>query len=91
MRPGKGYLYLGAQNAEVTRNWDVWCTDVNTRLKRPRNGNRSLRQIHEHIATDTLVGWAWAPGFGRSSAPGTQEQAGALLDTWIKTGAVCPD
>lgn len=55
-----------------------------------RNGNRSLAQIHEHIATDTLVGWAWAPGFGRTSAPGTQQQVGALLDAWIKTGAACP-
>jgi hypothetical protein len=24
-------------------------------------------------------------------APGTQAQAGALLDAWVKTGAVCPN
>ena len=55
-----------------------------------RNGGRTLAQLHEHIATDTLVGWAWAPGFGRAPAPGTQAQAGALVDAWIKTGAACP-
>jgi hypothetical protein len=55
-----------------------------------RNGGRSLQQIHEHIAADTLVGWAWAPGFGRQPAPGTQGEAGALIAAWIKDGAACP-
>ncbi len=57
---------------------------------RKRNGNRSLDEIAHHIGTDTLVGWAWAPGSGRQPAPGTQQQAGALVEAWIKTGAVCP-
>jgi hypothetical protein len=55
-----------------------------------RNGGRSLQQIYAHMADDSLVGWAWAPGFGRASAPGTQKELGALLEAWIKTGAVCP-
>ena len=37
-----------------------------------------------------LVGWAWAPGFGRSPAPGTQPQARALAEAWAKSGAACP-
>ena len=57
---------------------------------RERNGNRSLDDIVHHIGTDTLVGWAWAPGTGRQSAPGTQQQAGALVAAWVKTGAACP-
>jgi hypothetical protein len=56
-----------------------------------RNGGRSLEEIVHHVGTDHLVGWAWAPGAGRQSAPGTQSQAGALLDAWVKTGAVCPN
>ena len=48
-------------------------------------------QLVHHIGTDTLVGWAWAPGFGRKPAPGTQQEAGALADAWVKTGAVCPN
>jgi hypothetical protein len=55
-----------------------------------RNGGRSLSQIHEHMATDSLVGWAWRPGAGRSPAPGTQVQFGALIEAWISTGAQCP-
>jgi hypothetical protein len=55
-----------------------------------RNGGRSLLKIHEHMATDSLVGWAWHPGAGRSPAPGTQVQFGALIEAWISTGAHCP-
>jgi hypothetical protein len=56
-----------------------------------RNGGRSLDDIVHHVGDDHLVGWAWAPGAGRQPAPGTQAQAGALLDAWVKTGAVCPN
>ena len=65
--------------------------EICVQIKDPaRNGGRTLAQVHEHMATDSLVGWAWAPGFGRTPAPGTQKELGALLDAWIKTGAVCP-
>ncbi len=56
-----------------------------------RNGGRSLDDIVHHVGTDHLVGWAWAPGADRRPAPGTQTQAGALLEAWVKTGAVCPN
>jgi hypothetical protein len=56
-----------------------------------RNGGRSLEDLIHHIGSDTLVGWAWAPGFGRDPAPGTQKQAGALVEARVKTGAVCPN
>jgi len=55
-----------------------------------RNGNRSLATLVEHIGEDHLVGWAWAPGPGRQSAPGTQKEAGALVAAWVQTGAACP-
>ncbi len=65
--------------------------EICTQIKDPaRNGGRSLDEIHTHMATDTLVGWAWAPGFGRAPAPGTQKEFGALIEAWIKAGAVCP-
>jgi hypothetical protein len=65
--------------------------EICAQIKDPaRNGGRTLQQILTHMATDTLVGWAWAPGFGRKPAPGTQQELGALIDAWVKTGAACP-
>lgn len=55
-----------------------------------RNGGRKVEDLIRHIGSDTLVGWAWHPGFGRTPAPGTQKQAGALVEAWVKTGAACP-
>lgn len=55
-----------------------------------RNGGRSLQDLVAHIGDDSLVGWAWAPGRGRSPAPGTQKQAKALVEAWIASGAACP-
>jgi len=66
--------------------------EICAQIKDPaRNGGRSLEALVEHIGTDHLVGWAWSPGFGRSPAPGTQKQAGALVEAWVKTGAACPN
>ena len=55
-----------------------------------RNGGKTLAQIQEHLAHDSLVGWGWQPGGTREPAPGTQEQLGALTAAWIATGAECP-
>jgi hypothetical protein len=55
-----------------------------------RNGHRSLKQIHDHMAYDALVGWGWHPGGTRTPAPGTQKQFGELVAAWIQTGAACP-
>jgi hypothetical protein len=67
-------------------------SEICVQIKDPtRNGNRSLDALVEHIGEDHLVGWAWAPGYGRHPAPGTQKQAGALVEAWVKTGAECPD
>jgi hypothetical protein len=66
-------------------------SQICAQIKDPaRNGNRSLNGLVEHIGTDPLVGWAWAPGFGRTPAPGTQQEAGALAKAWVGSGAACP-
>jgi hypothetical protein len=66
--------------------------EICAQIKDPaRNGGRSLEALVEHIGTDHLVGWAWAPGYGRRPAPGTQKEAGALVEAWVKTGATCPN
>jgi hypothetical protein len=55
-----------------------------------RNGGRTVTQVVEHMSIDSLVGWAWSPGVGRTPALGTQAQLAALLEAWAKTGAACP-
>lgn len=55
-----------------------------------RNGGRTLAQLVEHAAHDPLVAWGWAPGHGRTPAPGTQARFGALVAAWVETGAACP-
>jgi hypothetical protein len=55
-----------------------------------RNGGRTLALLQEHVAKDDLVGWAWSPGAGREPAPGSQEEAGKLVQAWIDSGAECP-
>jgi len=60
-------------------------------LKDPaRNGGRDLPALLRHVSEDSLVGWAWAPGAGRTAAPGTQAQFGALMRAWVDSGAHCP-
>ncbi|MEX2051386.1 MAG: hypothetical protein WD944_09125 [Steroidobacteraceae bacterium] len=55
-----------------------------------RNGNMDLKAIAHHMAEDSLVGTAWNPGAGRTAAPGTQAEFGALIRAWIDAGAACP-
>ena len=55
-----------------------------------RNGGKPIKQIVEHMAEDTLVGWGWAPGGSREPAPGTQKEFGELIRAWAGTGAACP-
>ena len=65
--------------------------EICAQLKDPaRNGGKTLPQIVEHMAHDSLVGWAWKPGAGRAPAPGTQASFGALIRAWADSGAACP-
>ncbi|WP_242127038.1 Isoquinoline 1-oxidoreductase subunit [Sphingobium sp. Sx8-8] len=86
--PGNAHWQL----APVEMAWQgLNLPGICAQLKDPRrNGSRSLDQIVTHMKTDHLVGWAWNPGAGRTSAPGTQEGFGALIEAWVKTGAHCP-
>jgi len=57
---------------------------------RRRNGGKTLAQLVHHLGEDSLVGWGWAPGAGRTPAPGTQQEFGALAKAWADAGAHCP-
>ena len=65
--------------------------DICRQIKDPaRNGGRDLKLLHEHMASDDVVAWAWNPGEGRAPAPGSQQLFGQLIQAWIDTGAECP-
>jgi hypothetical protein len=57
---------------------------------RARNGGRDMAALLHHVGQDTLVGWAWTPGFGRTPAPGTQARFGEIMRAWADAGAACP-
>jgi hypothetical protein len=56
-----------------------------------RNGGRDMAALIKHVSEDSLVGWAWSPGAGRTPAPGTQQEFGALMKAWAAAGATCPN
>jgi hypothetical protein len=78
--------------APIEMAWQGRSVDeICRQIKDPaRNGGRNLTLLHDHIANDDLVGWAWRPGEGRQPAPGTQKQLGDLVQAWIDSGAACP-
>ncbi len=62
-----------------------------TQLKDPkRNGGKDIAAILKHVTTDSLVKWAWNPGQGRTPAPGSNAEFGAILLAWAENGAHCP-
>jgi hypothetical protein len=66
--------------------------EICRQLKDPaRNGDKTMEEMVEHMAHDSLVGWGWNPGAGRTPAPGTQEEFGALIKAWVDTGAHCAE
>lgn len=55
-----------------------------------RNGNKDMAALVRHMAEDSLVGWGWSPGAGRTPVPGTQAEFGGLIKAWAEAGAHCP-
>jgi len=49
-----------------------------------------MAALVKHMAEDSLVGWAWSPGAGRTPAPGTQAEFGTLVRAWADAGGHCP-
>jgi hypothetical protein len=66
-------------------------SEICAQIKDPlRNGDRTLREVAEHVRDDPLVGWGWAPGPGRQPAPGSAAETYRALARWIELGAPCP-
>jgi hypothetical protein len=65
--------------------------EICEQIKDPaRNGGRRTgEQIIEHMKTDALVLWAWAPGAGRTLPPLSHEKFVEALEAWVKVGMPC--
>ena len=59
------------------------------------NGGRDLQGLLEHIKTEHLVQWAFAPGMGlddtpREPPPLSYPEFVAAFTTWAEAGGPCP-
>lgn len=48
------------------------------------------KEFIHHVKDDPLVRWAWAPGPGRTPAPGTHSDFVKAMKLWIQEGVPCP-
>lgn len=55
-----------------------------------RSGGRTVEKSIEHLETDPLVLWAWAPGDGRTSPPMSHAEFVKTMKEWVHKGAACP-
>lgn len=87
---------------QVTADWQLppveahWfgksSEDICHQLRnRDLNGDRSYREIAEHLDHDVILHWAWSPGGGREPAPySLQEHVNDVL-AWGVAGMPCSD
>jgi hypothetical protein len=65
--------------------------EICAQIKDPRrNGGKTIREIVAHMHDDKLIKWAWAPGKGRTPAPGSWKRFNELIAAWAAAGAHCP-
>lgn len=90
--PGRVPGHPGWHVAPITMAWvDKSLGEICEQIKDPkRNGGKSMEELIHHMAEDSLVGWGWHPAAGRTPAPGTQAEFGALIKAWADSGAACP-
>ncbi len=61
-------------------------------LKDPaQNGNRSPKEVVEHVQTAPLVLWGWNPGEGRTPVPMPHDVFVKNMTAWAEKGAACPE
>lgn len=59
-------------------------------LDTAKNGGKTLDQIVEHLRSDPLVLWGWAPGKGRNPVSTPHAEFMTQVEAWQKAGAPCP-
>ena len=64
--------------------------EICAQIKDPDRSKPSIAAVADHIATDKLVAWGWAPGPGRAPAPYSAAEVAGYLRQWDAAGAPCP-
>ena len=79
--------------APLSMAWDGLADPALCRaLKDPkRNGGRDLNALVEHVSKDPLVSYGWDPGGRRAPIPTAREVIVERMNTWVQSGAACPD
>lgn len=74
-------VFLGLSSGAVCRT-----------LKDPAaNGGKDLAALVEHVSSDKLVLWGWAPGANRAPVSVSHDEFVAKFKTWVDAGAPCPE
>jgi hypothetical protein len=85
----------GAPNwhlAPLSMGWEgLDDTQLCTVLKdKSKNGGRDVAALVEHMSSDKLVLWGWAPGGARKPVSTPHDQFVKELHAWAGAGAPCP-
>lgn len=72
--------WVGLSDAQIAKNL----------MDKKLNGNRSPKDLVEHMAHDSLVLWAWNPGKGRQKPPVELDAWRVVLKEWLDNGAAIP-
>ena len=76
----KSMGWIGLSDDQIAKNL------MNKKL----NGNRSPKDLVEHMAHDSLVLWGWNPGKGRKTPPVELAEWRIVLKEWLENGAAIP-
>jgi len=71
-----------------------WLNPESNGIEIKRGGRNDMvlfkKQFERHVEADPLLHWAFSPGPGRKSAPGTKEMFISAMKTWLSGDAPCP-
>ncbi len=66
--------------------------DLCLQMKDPaRNGNKTLKEVLEHVRSEPLVLWGWSPGEGRTPVPVPHRVFVKSMEDWVEGGSSCPE
>lgn len=65
--------------------------DLCEQIKDPqRNGGKDINALVQHVSSDPLVLWGWAPGYGRRPVGVPHADFVAAFTRWANAGGPCP-